>query len=137
MNNSSNLDPYRESLLELSHTEEGALVVVLDMSLAILSVVSNIVIITAIRDQEELLCSTSSLILANLSASNLISAVLVKSISVVHNGYAVASNTVQSNIAFCLLYCFTSRLTWAILPFTIVALSWLSLGNRINILKVK
>ena len=34
------------------------------------------------------------------------SAVLVKSISIVHNGYAVAANSTQSEIAFCLLYSF-------------------------------
>ena len=34
------------------------------------------------------------------------SAVLVKSISIVHNGYAVAVNSTESNVAFCILYSF-------------------------------
>ena len=38
-----------------------------------------------------------------LSHLNFLSAVLVKSISIVHNGHAVAANTTQSDIAFCLL----------------------------------
>ena len=31
---------------------------------------------------------------------------LVKSISIVHNGYAVAANATESTVAFCILYSF-------------------------------
>ena len=64
--------------------------------------------------------------------ANLLSAVMVKSISIVHNAYAVAANTSQSNIAFCMLYTFGFRLTWAVLPWSITILSWLSLLPRLR-----
>ena len=71
-------------------------------------------------------------VLINLCFANLVSAVMVKSISIVHNAYAVAANTSQSNIAFCLLYSFGFRLTWAVLPWSITLLSWLSVLPRLR-----
>ena len=68
--------------------------------------------------------------------ANLLSAVMVKSISIVHNAYAVAANTSQSNIAFCMLYIFGFRLTWAVLPWSILVLSWLSVLPRLRRLEV-
>ena len=84
---------------------QGALVVVMDMSLAIVSVVFNLMVITAIKEKEEMLGITFNLVLINLCSSNLLSAVMVKSISIVHNAYAVAANTPQSNIALPGLCC--------------------------------
>ena len=55
-----------------SPMHQGALVVVLDMSLAVLSVLANIVVITSIREREELLAVRTNLVLANLCFSNLI-----------------------------------------------------------------
>ena len=78
----------------------------LDMSLAVLSVVANLVVITAIREKEETMAVRVNIILANLCASNLLSAILVKSISIVHHGHAVATNSTSSDIAFCILYSF-------------------------------
>ena len=95
---------------------QGALVVVMDMVLAIVSVVFNLMVITSIKEKEEMLGITFNLVLLNLCSSNLLSAVMVKSISIVHNAYAVASNSTQSDIAFCILYTFGYRLTWAVLP---------------------
>ena len=71
-------------------------------------------------------------VLINLCFANLLSAVMVKSISIVHNAYAVAANTSQSNIAFCMLYSFGYRLTWAVLPWSITVLSWLSVLPRLR-----
>jgi hypothetical protein len=71
---------------------QGALVVVMDMSLAIVSVVFNLMVLTAIKEKEEMLGITFNLVLINLCSSNLLSAVMVKSISIVHNAYAVAAN---------------------------------------------
>ena len=79
---------------------QGAFVVVVDMSLAIFSVVFNLLVITSIKEREEMLGVTFNLVLLNLCSSNLLSAVIVKSISIVHNAYAVASNSTQSDIAF-------------------------------------
>ena len=55
-----------------SPMNQGALVVVLDMTLAVLSVLANIVVITSIREKEELLAVRANLVLANLCFSNLI-----------------------------------------------------------------
>ena len=63
------------SLLDVtgwSLMHQGALGVVLDMSLAVLSVLANIVVITSIREGEELLAVRTNLVLANLCFSNLI-----------------------------------------------------------------
>ena len=49
----------------------------------------------------------------------------------------MATNVTQSDIAFCILYNFGYRLTWAVLPWSIVALSWLSLLPRIRRLQVQ
>ena len=82
---------------------QGALVVVMDMSLAIVSVVFNLMVITAIKEMEEMLGITFNLVLINLCTSNLLSAVMMKSISIVNNAYAVAANSTKSDIAFCIL----------------------------------
>ena len=127
------------SLLDISSwtlMNQGALVVVLDMSLAVCSIFFNIMVITAIKEKEEMLGNTFNLVLVNLCSSNLLGAVMVKSISIVHNGYAVAAHVLQSDIAFCLLYTFSYRLTWAVLPWSIVLCCWLSLIPRIKRLQV-
>ena len=79
-------------------------------------------------------------VLINLCSANLLSAVIVKSISIVHNAYAVAANSSKSNTAFCILYVFGWRLTWAVLPWSILALSWLSLlppARRLQVKEIK
>jgi hypothetical protein len=82
---------------------QGAFVVVVDMSLAIISVMFNLMVITSIKEREDMLGVTFNLVLLNLCSSNLLSAVMVKSISIVLNAYAVASNSTQSDIAFCIV----------------------------------
>lgn len=62
---------------------------------------------------------------------------MVKSISIVHNAYAVAANCVQSDLAFCLLYVFGWRVTWAVLPWSILALSLLSLLPLLRRIQVR
>ena len=115
---------------------QGALVVVLDMSLAIISVVFNLMVITSIKEREDMLGVTFNLVLINLCCSNLLSAVMVKSVSIVHNAYAVAANSTETDIAFCILYRFGYRLTWAVLPWSLVILSWLTLLPRVKRLQV-
>ena len=60
------------------------------MSLAFFSILFNLVVLISIRERESLLNSTVNVVLANLCTANLVSAVFVKSIAVVYNGYAVA-----------------------------------------------
>ena len=121
---------------EWSHKNQGALVVLLDMSQAVVSVVFNLIVITAVRERENMLGMTFNLVLINLCSSNLLSSVMVKSISIVHNAYAVASNSTESDIAFCILYTFGHRLTWAVLPCSVVVLSWLTVLPRLRRLQV-
>ena len=116
---------------------QGALVVVLDMCLVIVSVFFNLMVITSIKENDELLGITFNLVLINLCSANLLSAVMVKSISIVHHAYAVAANSTQSNIAFCILYSFGYRLTWSILPWSVVALCWLTVLPRFRRLQVR
>ena len=116
---------------------QGAFVVVLDMSLAIVSVVFNLMVITSIKEKEGMLGVTFNLVLMNLCSSNLLSAVMVKSISIVHNAYAVAANSTQSDIAFCILYSFGYRLTSAVLPWSVVVLSWMTVLPRCRRLQVR
>ena len=115
---------------------QGAMVVFLDMTLAILSVVFNLIVITSVKENEDMLSVTFNLVLINLCSSNLLSAVMVKSISIVHNSYAVAANSTESDIAFCILYTFGFRLTWSILPWTVLILSWLTVLPRLRRLEV-
>ena len=57
-------------------------------------------VISALRERRRL--RLLHLLLANLCCSNLVSSVLVKSISIVHTGYVVAADQgTQSSIAFC------------------------------------
>ena len=115
---------------------EGAVVVLSDMTLALLSVVLNLMVINALRERETLLTKTHNLVLGNICASNLLSAVLVKSISIVHHGYTVTARVTQSNIAFCMAYTMGHRTTWAVLPWSITLLSWLGISHRIRHVKV-
>ena len=116
---------------------EGAIMVLTDMGLSLFSVVLNLMVLNALRERDILLTKTHNLVLGNICASNLVSAVLVKSISIVHHGYAVAARVTQSNIAFCMVYTLGHRTTWAVLPWSIVLLSWLSTQHRILHIKVR
>lgn len=94
---------------------EAAIMVLTDMGLALISVVANLMVINSLREKEHLLGVTQNMVrvltfpppaqvLLNICGSNLVSAVFVKSISIVHNGYAVASRDTKSNIAFCTIF---------------------------------
>ena len=119
-------------IFHLSPLERGGVVVITDMSLAVCSVVVNLIVITGIKEREATM-GMFNLVLVNLCLSNLTSAVLVKSISIVHNGYAVAANTTQSNIAFCNIMIVSYRATWAVLPWTIFTFSWMIFANYIQV----
>ena len=123
-------------LFDWAQKNQGALVVLMDMALAILSVVFNLIVITSVKEKEDTLGMTFNLVLINLCSSNLLSAVIVKSISIVHNAYAVAVNSTESDIAFCIPYTFGYRLTWSVLPWSVVVLSMLSVFPRLRRLQV-
>ena len=112
------------SLEPIDPLQRGGVVVITDMVLALTTIVTNLVVVTGIKEQKVTI-GLIHLVLGNLCLANLFSAVLVKSISIVHHGYVVAANTTKSNVAFCNILTISYRTTWAILPWTIVALSWI------------
>jgi len=63
-----------------------------------------------------------------------VSAVFVKSIAVIYNGYAVAATLWEVELAFCTVHTVAFRATWAVFPYSIVALCWLGLASRANII---
>ena len=118
--------------LGLDALQRGGVVVIADMTLAVCSVVVNLIVITGIQEKEATM-GMFNLVLGNLCFSNLTSAVLVKSISIFHNGYAVAANTTQSNIAFCNIMILSYRATWAVLPWTVFTFSWMVFFTYIKV----
>ena len=63
------------TMMDANAQEQGGLVVILDMSISVLSVIMNLVAISAIREKESM--NMFHILLANLCISNLISSVLV------------------------------------------------------------
>ena len=59
----------------LSQQEQGGMVVITDMLLSVVTVITNLVTISAIREQETM--TMIHILLANLIISNLVSSVLV------------------------------------------------------------
>ena len=59
----------------LSQQEQGGVVVITDMLLSVVTVITNLVTISAIREQDTM--TMVHILLANLTISNLISSVLV------------------------------------------------------------
>lgn len=59
----------------LSQQEQGGIVVIIDMLLSVVTVITNLVTISAIREQEHM--NMFHILLANLTISNLVSSVLV------------------------------------------------------------
>ncbi len=108
----------------------SAHMVVMEMTLAFFGIVFNLVVLISVREKESLLNSTLNVILANLCFANLVSAVFVKSIAVVYNGYAVAMSLWKVELAFCTVHTVTFRATWAVFPYSIVVLCWLGLATR-------
>ena len=113
-----------------SYPHQGGLVVVTDMLMSITSMLLNIMVIMAIREDDRMSEDKFNISLVNLCSSNLVSCVFVKSISIVHNSYMVAANTSTSSVPFCGLYTVSWRATWATLPWTIVVISWILLLNK-------
>jgi hypothetical protein len=96
--------------LELEmNTAFGGWLVFMEMSLALVGIVLNLTVLISIREKETLINNTVNVILANLCAANLISAVFVKSIAVIYHGYAVARSRWEVELAFCAIHTITSR----------------------------
>ena len=121
---------------------------VTDMIVAIVSIFLNLMVMMAIKDEEELAARTKtqqsggggsrklSVVLTNLCTSNIAAAALVKSIAIVQNSYMVASSRSSSEVPFCLLYTVSWRATSATLPWSIVLGCWLTLARALDNIQV-
>ena len=76
---------YFESFLK------GGFIVVTDMILSVVSIFLNLMVMMAIKEEEELSSRRFSLVLTNLCSSNVLNSSLVKSLAIVHNSYMVAA----------------------------------------------
>ena len=54
----------------------------------------------------------------------------MKSISIVHTGYAVAVNRTRTDLAFCSAMMMTYRATWSVLPWTVFVLPWIVISGN-------
>ena len=99
--------------------------VLLDMALSFFGILCNLLVVTTIRHHEEMQNSTTNLLLINLCFSNLLISFLVKPISAIYAGYSMSTGSWQVSLVFCSMFTMIYRTTWCILPFTIVAFSWL------------
>ena len=94
------------------------------MTLAFVGIFCNLMVVSTIRDHDDLQESTSNLLLANIAISNLIISFLVKPISAVYVAYSMTTGQGRVGLAFCTLYTMAFRTTWIVFPFTILALCW-------------
>ena len=124
------------SSFELDRFQRAGVVVIVDMSLSFCSIIVNLIVINGFKENKATM-GMFNLVLGNLCLSNLTSAVLVKSITIIHNGYAVAANTTKHNIAFCNSIIMSYRATWAVLPWTVFLFSWMVFFTYIKVDKVR
>lgn len=131
----------------MDNSSQCVVLVLVEMGLSFLGIVSNLLVVTTLRQEESLKGSTLNYLLLNLCFSNLLIAFLVKPISAIYIGYAISTGEYQVSwchccrnsasccqhiyhqvgLAFCTLYTFTYRTTWCVFPFTLVAMSWCKL----------
>ena len=79
------------------------------MSLGVIGIFVNLMVVSAIRNQDKLQENTSNLLLANICFSNLIVSFLVKPISAVYVAYALTTEKKEVGLAFCSLYTLAFR----------------------------
>ena len=94
-----------------SSTGECVLLVLLEMGLAISGIISNLLVVTTVRNVDRLQSSTHNLLLANLCFSNILISFIVKPISAIYVGYAISTGQWKVGLAFCSLYTLTYRTT--------------------------
>ena len=109
---------------------------VTDMILSVVSIFLNLMVMMAIKEEEELSSRRFSLVLTNLCSSNVLNSSLVKSLAIVQNSYMVAAGKTRSEVPLCLVYVLSWRVTWATLPWTIVLGCWVTLLQSLQSLKV-
>lgn len=110
---------------------ECTLLVILEMGLSLFGIVSNLLIVNTLREENSpLRSSTLNILLLNLCFSNLIISFLVKPICAIYIGYALSTGKNEVGLAFCTLYTFTYRTTWCVFPFTLIALCWSKLLSQ-------
>ena len=73
----------------------------IDMSLSMVSIVCNLMVITAIREKELLLSKTFNLVIVNLCLSNLANSVMVKSGEKVKIGNVFVSQPQLTKLTMC------------------------------------
>lgn len=100
-----------------------------EMGLSFLGILLNLLVVTTIRHYEEMQNSTIHLLLINLCFSNLLASFLVKPISAIYAGYSISVDSWAVNLVFCSLFTLLHWSTLCILPFTLVALSWIILSH--------
>ena len=92
----SNLvDPPARSGLPNFQVTAGGLFVFIEMSLGFLATVLNVIVLATIKNSHSLLSQPRYVLLANLAASNIATSILVKLMSVVLCGHAVATHRTQ------------------------------------------
>ena len=79
----------------LTGNTECIILVLLEMGLSFFGIVSNLLIVTTLRNEETLRASTLNFLLFNLCFSNLVISFLVKPISAIYIGYAVSTGEAQ------------------------------------------
>ena len=87
----------------LTGNTECIILVLLEMGLSFFGIVSNLLIVTTLRNEETLRASTLNFLLFNLCFSNLVISFLVKPISAIYIGYAVSTGEAQVSSNFRLL----------------------------------
>ena len=100
-----------------------------DFSLAIFSMVLNVIILATIKNSNILCSDVHFVMYACVATSNIIITSFVKLLSTVLCGHAVAKNKVSVPFQFCGIYNIFSRLTWFIFPYSILIVSWLDFLN--------
>ena len=102
----------------------GGLFVFIEMSLGFLATVLNVIVLATIKNSSSLLSQSRYVLLANLVTSNIATSILVKLMSVVLCGHAVATRKTQVRTlrsknemlqfyqqGWALVCCITTRLT--------------------------
>ena len=114
-------------VLDIDNVTAGGIFAGADFSLAILSLVLNVIILATIKNSNSLCSDVHFVMYACIAASNVIITSFVKLLSTVLCGHAVAKNKVSVPFQFCGIYNIFSRLTWFIFPYSILIVSWLDL----------
>jgi hypothetical protein len=82
-------------VLMMDSSVQCVILVLLEMGISFGGIVSNLLIVTTLRQDESLKGSTLNYLLLNLCFSNLLIAFLVKPISAIYVGYSISTGEYQ------------------------------------------